>query len=98
VDEAGDVALSWVRRSRADTDSWASDNAPLDWAPEQYRIEIYDGVTLKRTLESDVPAATYTAAEQSTDFGGPATSFGFRVAQVSSLYGPGHWAGATYAT
>jgi hypothetical protein len=37
-------------------------------------------------------AATYTAAQQVADFGGPAISFIWRVAQVSALYGPGHWA------
>ncbi|MEO7224253.1 MAG: glycoside hydrolase TIM-barrel-like domain-containing protein [Devosia sp.] len=92
VADGGDIALSWVRRSRADTDSWATEDAPLDWAPEAYRVEIYDGVTLVRTIDRAVPAATYTAAQQIADFGGPATSFTFKVAQVSALYGPGHWA------
>ena len=86
-----DIALSWVRRSRADTDSWATEDAPLDFAPEAYRVEIYDGVTLKRTIDATLPAATYTAAQQAADFGGPA-AFTWRVAQMSALYGPGHWA------
>jgi hypothetical protein len=98
VADGSDVALSWVRRSRADTDSWATEDAPLELAPEAYRVEIYDGVTLKRTIDVSAAAATYTAAQQVTDFGGPAASFGYRVAQVSALYGPGHWAGATYVT
>ena len=92
VADGGDIALSWVRRSRADTDSWATEDAPLDWAPEAYRIEIYDGATLVRTIDTAAPSATYAAAEQVADFGGPAASFAFRVAQVSALYGPGHWA------
>jgi hypothetical protein len=90
VADGTDIALSWVRRSRADTDSWATEDAPLDCAPEAYRVEIYDGVTLKRTLDVSAPAATYTAAQQTADFGGPATAFTFRVAQLSALYGPGH--------
>jgi hypothetical protein len=90
VADGTDIALSWVRRSRADTDSWATEDAPLDCAPEAYQVEIYDGVTLKRTLDVSAPAATYTAAQQTTDFGGPATAFTFRVAQLSALYGPGH--------
>jgi hypothetical protein len=87
-----DVALSWVRRSRADTESWAVEDAPLDYAPEAYRIEIYDGVTLKRTIASATPSATYTLAQQTSDFGGAAASFDFRVAQASAVHGPGHWA------
>ncbi len=90
--DGADIALSWVRRSRADTDSWATEDAPLDWAPEAYRVEIYDGLSLVRTLDVTSPNATYTAAQQTADFGGPATSFAFRVAQISALYGPGHWA------
>jgi hypothetical protein len=92
VSAGADISLAWVRRSRADTDSWATEDAPLDWAPEAYRVEIYDGVTLVRTIEVSTPLATYTAAQQVADFGGPATSFAFRVAQVSALHGPGHWA------
>ena len=42
--DSGDIALSWVRRSRADTDSWAGDDAPLDFAPEAYRLTIFNGV------------------------------------------------------
>ncbi len=92
VASGGDIALSWVRRSRADTDSWATEDAPLDWAPQSYRVEIRDGATLKRTIDAAAPAATYTAAQQVADFGGPAAAFTWRVAQVSAPYGPGHWA------
>lgn len=88
----GDIALNWVRRSRADTDSWASEDVPLDWVSEAYRLEIYSGLTLKRTILTSTPAATYTAAQQAADFGGAATAFTYRVAQMSAVYGPGHWA------
>jgi hypothetical protein len=98
IADGSDIALGWVRRSRADTDSWATEDAPLDWAPETYRVEIYDGVSLKRAIAASMPATTYSAAQQAADFGGPATSFTYRVAQLSALYGPGHWAGATYVT
>ncbi|HZY68959.1 MAG TPA: phage tail protein, partial [Devosia sp.] len=92
VAAGGDIALSWIRRSRADTDSWATEDAPLDWVPEAYRVEIRDGPTTVRTIDSATPAFTYTAAQQAADFGGPATAFSFRVAQVSAVHGPGHWA------
>jgi hypothetical protein len=81
-----------VRRSRSDTDSWATEDAPLDHVPESYRLEIYDGVTLKRSTDVAAPSATYTLAQQTADFGGAATSFTFRVAQLSAVHGPGHWA------
>jgi hypothetical protein len=96
LDAGGDIALGWVRRSRSDTESWASEDAPLDWAPEAYRVEIYDGATLKRTLDVGTPSATYTLAEQTSDFGGAAAAFGWRVAQMSAVHGPGHWAAGEF--
>ena len=46
-----DMALSWMRRSRADGNGWGVADAPLDHAPEAYRVAIYDGVVVKRTIE-----------------------------------------------
>jgi hypothetical protein len=86
----GDIVLSWVRRSRADTDSWVVDDAPLDVSPEAYRVTILDAGMPVRTIDSTVPSASYAAAQQAADFGAPPASFGFSVAQLSPLYGPGH--------
>ena len=49
-----------------------------------------------RTIVACTPAATYTATQQTADFGSLPASFGFTVAQVSPLYGPGHAANATF--
>lgn len=91
-----DIALSWLRRSRADADSWAVADAPLDVAPEAYRIEIFNGATLVRTIAASTTTATYTAAQQTTDFGAPPASFAFAVAQLSPVYGPGHAAAGSF--
>jgi hypothetical protein len=82
--------LSWIRRSRTDTDSWVPADAPLDFAPEAYRVTILDGVTPVRTFEPTTAAVTYATADQTADFGAPPASFSFTVAQLSALYGPGH--------
>ncbi len=92
----GDIALSWVRRSRSDTDSWAGEDAPLDVAPEAYRVTILDAGTPVRTIEAGSPAATYTAAAQTADFGSLPSGFDFTVAQLSPLYGPGHAAAGRF--
>jgi len=89
-DGAGNVALSWVRRSRADPDSWATDDAPLDVTPEAYRVTILNGTTPVRTIDTAAPAATYAVAQQTADFGAPPASFDFTLVQLSPLYGPGH--------
>ena len=96
--DIGDIALSWVRRSRADADSWAGDDAPLDFAPEAYRLTIFNGGTQVRTADLSTAAMTYSVADQTADFGAPPSSFDFTVAQLSTLYGPGLAAAATFTS
>ncbi|WEK02771.1 MAG: glycoside hydrolase/phage tail family protein [Candidatus Devosia phytovorans] len=85
----GDVALRWIRRSRADGDGWGVAESPLEHVPERYAVTIRNGATVLRSFESAAPAATYSAAQQVADFGGPADNFTFTVAQVSPVFGPG---------
>lgn len=85
----GDVALSWVRRSRADTGNWALLEVPLE-GTEGYAVEILDGPAPVRSLEVAGPAATYPAADQVADFGSLPAAFDWRVRQLSPAYGPGH--------
>jgi hypothetical protein len=89
---SGDIGLSWVRRSRADTGSWASAEVPQDNAPEAYRVTIRDGGAAVRVIAASEPAAVYAVAEQEADFGALPTAFDFEVAQISPLYGAGHLA------
>lgn len=88
----GDIVLRWVRRSRADADSWATEDAPLEHQPEAYSVTIHDGPMLARSIEAADPEVVYSLAEQTADFGGPATGFVWKVAQRSAVYGTGHWA------
>jgi hypothetical protein len=86
----GDIALRWVRRSRADGDGWGAADSPLEHVPERYRLTILDGTTAVRTLEVDGPAAVYAGSEQLADFGAPPGAFAFTVAQISPVLGAGH--------
>ncbi|MDB5540128.1 MAG: hypothetical protein JWQ89_1855 [Devosia sp.] len=86
----GDIALSWVRRSRADAGAWAAMEVPLEHVPEGYRVTIFDGATAVRSFEVSAPAATYAAAAQVADFGALAAAFAFTVAQLSPVFGAGH--------
>lgn len=85
--QGGDLALSWVRRTRIGGDSWAAEEVPLGEEAELYRIRVMGGATLLR--EQDVKSAdwTYTAAMQGAD--GVGASFAVEVAQVSQSFGPG---------
>lgn len=88
-DGSSDVALRWVRRSRADAGSWAAVEVGLDYAPEAYRVTIFDGVSAVREIEVSSPAATYPAAAQVADFGSLPVAFDFAVSQLGAEFGPG---------
>jgi hypothetical protein len=42
-----------------------------------------------RSVDLEAPEYLYAAAEQTADFGGTATGFTVRVAQISAAVGPG---------
>ena len=67
----GDLAITWMRRTRIGGDSWDAVEVPLGEDSESYEVDILDGATVKRTLAATTPAATYTAADQTADFGAP---------------------------
>ncbi len=87
--EAGDVHIAWTRRSRLGGDGWARAEMPLDASPESYRIRIFDGSSIVRSVTSTNAAMVYSAAEQVTDFGTLPSSFSYDIAQLSAVYGAG---------
>jgi hypothetical protein len=89
VRASGDLAISWVRRTRLSGDSWDAVEVPLGEDSERYEIDILDGSDVVRTLSAGAPAVTYTAAQQTVDFGAPQSSIDVRVYQLSAVYGRG---------
>lgn len=88
------VTIRFLRRGRRDADSWELVDIPLGEEREAYRVEIYAGATLRRTLDATSAALLYAAADESADFGAPQTSLSLRIAQVGAATGPGFvWAG-----
>jgi hypothetical protein len=86
---AGDLSISWVRRTRLGGDNWDAAEVPLGEETERYEVDILDGATVKRTLAATTPAATYTAAQQTADFGAPQSAIDVRVYQLSAVHGRG---------
>jgi hypothetical protein len=84
TDGAGDVQFSWIRRTRLGGDDWEGDDVPLGEESERYRVEIYDGVTLLRSIDVTDPAATYTATDRTTDLGSSTASFTAHIYQVGT--------------
>jgi hypothetical protein len=85
----GDLTVAWVRRTRIGGDSWDSVDVPLAEETERYEVDILDGTTVKRTLAATTPTLTYTAAQQTADFGGPQRSIDLAVYQLSAVVGRG---------
>ena len=86
---SGDIAISWIRRTRIGGDSWEVTDVPLGETDERYEVDVLSGTTVKRTLVSMVPSVTYTAAQQTADFGSAQASVNVAVHQMSGVYGRG---------
>jgi hypothetical protein len=83
------VHIGWIRRTRIDGDSWEAQDVPLGEAFEKYQVDILDGASVLRTLETSAPAALYAAADEIADFGSPQSTLSIRVAQLSATVGRG---------
>lgn len=86
---AGDIAIDWIRRTRTGGDVWDNSDVPLGEETEAYEVDIMDGTTVVRMLSAAVPAATYTAASETADFGVSQSMLTLRVAQISASFGRG---------
>jgi len=89
VRTSGDLAITWVRRTRIPFTGLEA-VAPLGEASEAYEIDIMSGATVVRTITATTESATYTAAQQTTDFGAPQSSVTMNVYQLSETRGRGH--------
>jgi hypothetical protein len=85
----GDLAISWVRRTRRGGDGWEAAEVPLAESEERYEVDILDGATSKRTIVTGAPYAVYTAADQIADFGALQAAVLVRVQQTSAVRGRG---------
>ncbi len=78
----GDLVLSWIRRGRFDADSWLASDIPLDEEKESYRLDILDGLSVRRSVELDAPRFVYGQALEIADFGAPLSVISIRVRQI----------------
>jgi hypothetical protein len=83
----GDVALTWVRRTRIDGDSWESAEVPLNEEREAYLVRVVVASIVVRETEVVTPAWTYTAAARAAD--GVVGAYEVQVAQQSARFGAG---------
>ncbi len=85
----GDLVISWIRRTRRGGDNWELPDVPLAEDAESYDIDVLDGTLVKRTLTAAQPSVTYSAGDQTVDFGALPPAVSLRVHQISAVYGRG---------
>jgi hypothetical protein len=87
----GDIALSWIRRTRVGGDSWAVEEVPLGETAEQYRLQMLSGAIVKRQVSVSSPGYLYPLAAQLADYGTSPSTLTIRIAQVAPGFGVGVW-------
>jgi hypothetical protein len=92
-DGSDNLTIAWLRRTRFNG-PWQNDTdaVPLNEETEAYEVDIMDGSTVVRTITGlSSPSATYSAADQTTDFGSTQSAVTVRVYQISATVGRGYY-------
>ncbi|MBP1859817.1 baseplate multidomain protein megatron [Rhizobium herbae] len=79
--ETGGIRITWTRCARRDADHWLDGDIALDEAQERYRVDIFDGAAVKRSVDVSEPTFDYPAALEIEDFGVPQAAVSVRVRQ-----------------
>lgn len=98
-EDDGDVVLKWRRRTRVGGEWRDSVDASLGESSEAYEVDIFTSSarsTVVRTISGlSSQSATYTAAQQTADFGAPQSTVYWAAYQMSETVGRGHVAHGT---
>jgi hypothetical protein len=92
-DGSNNLTITWVRRTRIGGE-WLdlTGDVPLGEASEAYEVDVRnasDTATLRTITGLSSPSASYTAAQQTTDFGATQASVNLRIFQISATVGRG---------
>lgn len=90
-DGSQNLTITWVRRTRFGGELRSGTGmVPLNEGAEAYEVDVMNGGTVVRTITGlTSPSASYSAANQTADFGAPQASVTVRVYQISSIVGRG---------
>lgn len=89
-DGSSNFTGTFTRRSRLSSSWWTNGVvAPVGETTEAYEIDVMQGSTVKRTITVTSPTWTYSATNQTADFGSPQSSITFRIYQLSAVVGRG---------
>jgi len=93
----GDVAITWIRRTRIGGDDFDAREVRLGEETEAYEVEISLGGAAVRTISAASQSALYAAAEQAADFGSAPATLDVAVRQLSATVGAGLPARASFS-
>jgi hypothetical protein len=80
-----DTAITWIRRTRIDGDTWDGVEVPLSETGEAYTVKVMSGANVLREVVTSTPSFSYTSAMRAAD--GAGIKIG--VAQRSDGFGNG---------
>jgi hypothetical protein len=83
----GDLAVTWVRRTRIDGDRWTGGEVPLGEEEEAYVLRVIVGGAIRREVSVNAPHWIYPAAMRAAD--GATGGAVLAVAQISAQFGAG---------
>ncbi|SHL72743.1 Putative phage tail protein [Roseovarius marisflavi] len=83
----GNLAVSWIRRTRIGGDRWDTPEVPLGEESESYLLRVMRASAVLREVVVAAPLWTYPAAARAAD--GPQAGKRIEVAQISASFGPG---------
>ncbi len=83
------IAISWIRRTRINGDTWDLSDVPLSETQESYQLDILNGNLVTRSLILPTASYIYPSALELADFGKTQTTLTLLVRQISSEVGPG---------
>ncbi|MCC3244692.1 glycoside hydrolase/phage tail family protein [Methylocystis sp. WRRC1] len=82
------IVISFIRRSRVDSDAWETLDVPLGEASEAYEAEIALPAGTRR-LVATTPSILYPAAQEIADFGAEQSVISLSIYQISATVGRG---------
>ncbi len=91
----GDLTINWIRRTRRGGSLVDYRDADLGEDVELYEVDVLDGASIVRTIYVSTTSASYTAAQQISDFGSTQATVDVVIFQLSDLVGRGYPATAT---
>lgn len=89
-DSAGNLTISWKRRTRINGQWLNNIDVPLSEVAENYQIDVMSSGAVKRTLTATTGNVSYTAEQQVIDFGSKQEALTVKIYQMSDKVGRGY--------